>query len=209
MNDEEGKPVRLSLSDEAVSLILDALANASGTGLAITLDGHSGTDGVSTIVTVLQWDAPLSSFLVRIGDRTAGLIPYDELSGSLGLMFDDQDEPCMVCLSGQLDVYRRGVLNLNTGTIQVFTKTSGLGYLGAHAFLTERIDAKWDGFRITVDKGDASKGPLRIPSHQLYKLKPRRPDAISADGNRDTADIASLSSMTRLVADFHKDTKAR
>lgn len=206
MKDEEGLPVKLSLSDEAVSLILDALHNASESGLRITLEGRGGTDGLSVLPTVLLWDAPLSSFIVSIGDRNAGLISYDELCGSLGMLIDGQAEPCMVCLSGQLDVYRRGVLNLSTGTIQVFTKTSGLGFLGAHAFLTARTDEKWDGFRITVDKGDATKGPLRVPSHQMFKLMQSSQTAYTTVGNHSPSDISSLSSMTRLVADFFKET---
>lgn len=207
LSDSEGSPVTLRLSDESICLILDQLN--PGIPIRVSLSDSSVDAKGSSVAVDLEWRKDLAGFNVSLRGRPAGLITYDELEGALGLIITDEMQSCVVCLSGSIDVVRRGVLNLNSGMVNVFTRAPGLSFLGAHAFLSGSVIGEFDGLRFTLDKGDAANGPLRVPSHQLYQLQTAgRSGRPVAKPDTDTA-IENLLSMSQQVCSFYGDAKNR
>lgn len=200
----EGKYFTLNLSDEVLRELLDGLEKLTTGTLEAKLSAADCKDEQVT----LTWSEQLAGFLVTVRNNTAGLVPYDEIQGALGMVIKDDSEPCTVCLSSVIDVHRRGILDLESGTVQVFTSTPGLATHGAHAFLTGRKYEQLDGVRFALDKGEPTKSPLRVPSQQLYRLQ-QVDVAKAGDSEAGDWDLEKLIALTKKVSDFGNDGRSR
>ena len=200
--DSEGLMFTVRFSDVEISEVLGRLEN--GGAVSITLPSAAvDARGVGRDV-CLTWDPTLASFVVRVATQNAGIISHDELKAATGIDVPENGHPCMVCLSGIVDTYRRGILNLHSGRVDVYTCHRGLASFGAHAFLTGIAPEGYDGLRFKLDKGEPAAAPLRVPSHQLRLLK-NSPLFVPAVPKADPQDaFDQLASISQQVHAFQR-----
>lgn len=143
----------------------------------------------------LTWKPGWGGFTLLQGDHQLAFIPLDELKGSLGKPTPRRAMPCTVCIVGDFDVWRRGILDLDTGEAFVYTcaplgKAAGvrLTFQGRRGDEVRRVDLR--ELRLTPN------GALRVPERQLYQLELVRPrsSAPAADDHNDRA-IEQLSNL--------------
>lgn len=187
----------LRMDDELIAQVLHYLEQGGFAQSAISVEAIAA-NGESVHVE-LAWLPQSSAFALRLAGLPAGVIPFDELAGAHGRQIDDNSVSCWVCLSGALDVWRRGVLHRESGLVQVFTRTPDLAFRGAKAFVA---DGEGGDIRLDLEAGDPACGPLRMPGSVLDDLP------VSADEKNPDEAISMITNMAQAVSAFFKDCKA-
>ncbi|MDU4254421.1 hypothetical protein [Pseudomonas sp.] len=169
--DTVGSGAMLRMRDSDVRTVLDRLSAAGGDGLHVRLNAPNKAGGAPHEVQ-LAWNRDYAAFSCMLDGKQAGLLPYDEMAGSLGKVIPEQARTCRICLCSEVDLWRSGVMDVATGTVHVYTQTKGLASLGAYAYFTDVDDAPGlDGLYVELDPGEPATGTLRVPSHALHSIQ--------------------------------------
>ncbi|MFJ7794535.1 hypothetical protein [Pseudomonas sp. NPDC096950] len=121
-----------------------------------------------------EWSREQAAFRCTAGGRPAGIITMDEIKGAIGKKIPHQAVPVQVCLIGDVDVYRKGVLDPLSGMVSVYTATLNLATNGATAYLLNGRSEGGEGRLVFgLSKGDPSIHALHVPSDTLSLLQAR------------------------------------
>jgi len=205
--DSVGSGVMLRMRDEDVKAILAKLELAGTESVRVRLHAASKAGGQPHEVE-LFWRRECAAFSCMVDGRQAGLLTYDELSGSLGKAVPEQARTCRVCLSAELDIWRSGIMDVATGSVHVYTQSKGLASIGAHAYFTADDAApSLDGLFLELDPGEPATGSLRVPSYALHSIQdaafPRpKPAAFDAQQSLD-----KLSELGKTLSAFQSNVR--
>lgn len=119
----------------------------------------------------LLWEQGAGHFAVVVDDAQVGVIVLDELLGSMRHQYNAQALECRVGLyrDGSY-VWRRGMLDLKTGDVAVYTNLSQLDYAPAIAVLASSSMAGED-LIVELLPGPASTRPLHAHGVQRDWLR--------------------------------------
>lgn len=161
--------VQIGLEDDTLEAILDALERGPGVKQLEVLAHNGAGDAVRV---VMSWSSPTAGFFCRVDGFPAGHIHYDELKGAYGKPCAPDARTLSVCLSNEVDIWRRGVLDPNNGMVTVYTSQRDLAYLGADAYLLDVDQAhSLDSMYLKLEKGEPSMYPLQVPFEQLVQIR--------------------------------------
>lgn len=125
-----------------------------------------------------EWLRELEAFHCIAGGKSSGLVFLDELKGAIGKRIPTKALPVQVCLNGDLDIYRKGILDPLSGMISVYTATMNLAPYGATAYL---LDDQLEGGRgrliLGLARGEPSIQALHVSSDSLSLLQARLAEA--------------------------------
>lgn len=149
---------------------LERIAQAASSRKAVNIRSTS-REGIGLL---FEWSREQAAFRCTAGGRAAGIITMDEIRGAIGKRIPHQAIPVQICLKGDVDVYRKGVLDPLSGMVSVYTATLNLAIHGATAYLLNRRSEGGEGrlvFRLS--KGEPSIQALHVPSDSLSLLQAR------------------------------------
>lgn len=145
-----------------------------------------------------EWLRELEAFHCIAEGKSSGLVFLDELKGAIGKRIPTKALPVQVCLNGDLDIYRKGILDPLSGMISVYTDTMNLAPYGATAYL---LDDQLEGGRgrliLGLARGEPSIQALHVSGDSLSLLQKRL-----AGAGRLMADLRSSSNQPALMPDF-------
>ncbi|MEI4794959.1 hypothetical protein WA841_18000 [Pseudomonas aeruginosa] len=166
----------------------------------------------------MEWDSALDAFKTRVDGMSAGLILGDELRGSLGKPVPNNYKTCSVRLSAELDIWRRGVVDLDRGEVLAYTAIPGLATPGASAFLTDTaaldgavsLDEEGiDALHLELQEFDPGRALFRLGMTDTRRLQDRLSSPEDSDPELAPAPARSpamekLEELLSLVADHHE-----
>lgn len=191
--------VQIGLEDETLKAILDALERGPGVKQLEVLANNGAGDAVRVVMT---WSNPTTGFFCRVDGFPAGHIHYDELKGAYGKPCAPDARTLSVCLSSEVDIWRRGVLDPSSGMVSVYTAQRDLAYLGADAYLLDVDQAhSLDSMYLKLEKGEPSIYPLRVPFEQLLQI---RPPGFEEATPQSAEQESAIDSLQRLISQMQQ-----
>ena len=191
--------VQIGLEDDTLKAILDALERGPGVKQLEVL-AHNGSG--EAVRVVMTWSNPTAGFFCRVEGFPAGHIHYDELKGAYGKPCAPDARTLSVCLSNEVDIWRRGVLDPSNGMVSVYTAQRDLAYLGADAYLLDVDHAhSLDSMYLKLEKGDPSQYPLRVPFDQLVQI---RTPGFQEEAPQATEQESAIDSLQRLISQMQQ-----
>lgn len=139
--------------------------------LIFDLHGCLMADSGGVLDGFLLWQADAGRFAVVVGNTQVGVIVLDELLGSMRHQYSAQALECSVGL--HIDgcyVWRRGMLDLKSGDVAVYTNLSRLDYAPAIAVLASSSGTGED-LIVELLPGPVSTRPLHIHGVQRDWLR--------------------------------------
>lgn len=195
-SDVVGQRIELKLDDASIRVILSALSKDDLSRPQINLRVPSLAGGDAHCMELL-WQVGGDGFMASIDDMPAGYVSRDELVGALGKPIPNSYRTCAVCLSSELDVWRRGLLDTDKGEVVVYTANTGLATLGAHAYLTDAEASGLDAMYIELERGEPVSGALRVPRTQLRHVQEQiERESFAADSG--DVELSAESAVNRL-----------
>lgn len=189
-------PVRVFFSMAAVKRVLMELSKNLDGSMVIECSGHTEAD-VNVPVT-LRWSKRLGGFACAAGGVNAGVILLDEIAGAANCEATDAQsvQPCRVRLRGSVDVWRRGLIDLITGEVFVYTATEKLALGGATVFAGDLC--------VELEAGEPALSALPIPSIHLSGVRKLLgfEELESSLSNANDAIMQNLSSALSVAEDF-------
>ena len=193
--------VQIQLEDQAIQAILDGLQTAVAT-LTVDLVGKERSGDERQVR--MCWNQKLAAFECRIEGKPAGLIPYDELAGALDQPLSNEAMPCIICLPGLIDIWRRGCVDTKKGLVYVYTNIPDLSFAGnAKGFIQDGVSKTADAFEFRLACGEPANGPLVVPESQRCQF---RFFSIGIEVNKGSgfSPEEGISAMTSLLEQFEK-----
>jgi hypothetical protein len=149
---------------------LERISQAASSRNAIKIRSAS-REGIDLL---FEWSMEQSVFSCTAGGSPAGIITIDEIRGAIGKKIPHQAIPVHICLHGDIDVFRKGVLDPLSGMVSVYTVTSNLAFNGASAYLLNGSSEGGKGrlvFRLS--NGEPSIHALHVSNDSLSLLQAR------------------------------------
>lgn len=206
------RQVPLVLSDDTIRCVMKHLEAGQE---ALNLNVKVRELGCDVL---MRWDRSSDAFLTHIDGMSAGLILGDEMRGALGKPVPQNYKTCSVRLSSELDIWRRGVVDLERGEVLAYTAMPGLATLGASAFLTDtgsldgavNLDEEGiDALHFDLQEHDPSRAVFRLGMTDTRRLQSHLGPA-SAEETAEEQEprvspaMESLQQLLSLVAEQHE-----
>lgn len=170
--DDDDHWIGLNLDDDALLRLLEA--QRLHPACSVALNAQRSDRNLAGVV-LKACDAS-QSFEVRSDGRAYGVIPFDEIRGALGRRYGVGSLACEVLLIGLMNICRRGMLDLQSGAVDIFTGQSDLAFKGCTISVANPAST-FAGMRsrlmIEIGPCEPSLGSLDLSSATLCDLRSR------------------------------------
>lgn len=209
--DEMSDQVTVVFDDPTISKVLAHLEAGNGrVHLQFSAENAEG----NPVQVNFEWVSSLGALSANVKGMSAGFVFHDELKGAYQKPMPLNYRPCTVCLSSELDIWRRGVIDLDSGLVTAYTATRGLSTLGATAYLTDSKSLAVGGsseensleaIYVPLSYGEAAEKPLMVSRSDLDRIRNQvtvyeQPEQAEKEPF-ETAAMRSLRSLMEQVCD--------
>lgn len=152
--DEVVDRVLFTIDDVSIEKVLQHLESQRG---AVNLVVDVPNQETASVQVFLKWEADKGAFQARVDGRPAGYVFFDELKGALRAPVPTHFRTCMLNLSSDIDIWRRGVVDLENGHVQPYA-SAALGdqkvKATAHFFMGDSASVRsTDSFSARLTRG--------------------------------------------------------
>jgi hypothetical protein len=164
--------VRMLLPDDFLDLIHSRVAgHRSDELLVIELDECLHADTSALQQGFLLWQRDAGHFSVVVAQEQVGVVPLDEVIGAARHAYSPDAMECRVGLYyNGCYVWRRGLLDLRTGDVSVYTNLSRLDYTPAIAVVSS-TSGTGENLIVELLPGPVATRPLHVHSIQRDWLR--------------------------------------